>query len=129
MHMSLAELPSWIDGNVYFNQGNSYINDSDNEAYLNYDPAVELIEKEGDVSLQFSVDKAFLDHKVEMISTQTLGKTKIVKAAFDNPNSSEIIFDIDYFGIKRSYDKIIAGPFSNLNIENGQLKIWNSQKL
>ncbi|MGB5667534.1 MAG: right-handed parallel beta-helix repeat-containing protein [Maribacter sp.] len=124
-----SELPSWIDGNVYFNQGNSYINDSDNEAYLNYDPAVELIEKEGDVSLQFSVDKAFLDHKVEMISTQTLGKTKIVKAAFDNPNSSEIIFDIDYFGIKRSYDKIIAGPFSNLNIENGPLKIWNSQEL
>lgn len=123
-----AELPSWINGNVYFNQENSYKNESDNESYLNYDPAAELIEKEGDVYLQFSVNKPFLDHKVEMILTQSLGKTKITKAVFDNPNSSEIIFDADYFGINRSTDNRIAGPFSILNIENGQLKIWNSEK-
>ncbi|MGB5436162.1 MAG: right-handed parallel beta-helix repeat-containing protein [Maribacter sp.] len=124
-----SKLPSWINGNVYFNQEKSSINDPDNEVYLNYDPAVRLIEKEGNVYLQFSVNKAFLDHKVEMISTQTLGKTKIVKAAFDNPNSSEIIFDLDYFGISRLNDNRIAGPFSNLNIKNGPLKIWNSEAL
>ena len=124
-----AELPSWINGNVYFNQKNSYINESDNEAYLLYDPAVELIEKEGDVYLQFSVNTGFLDHKVELISTKTLGKTKITKAAFNNTNSSEIIFDLDYFGIKRSNGNRIAGPFSNLSIESGQLKIWNNEEL
>ena len=123
-----AELPSWISGNVYFNQESSYINKSDNETYLNYDPAVELIEKEGDVYLQFSVNKEFSDHKVEMISTQTLGKTKIVKTAFDNPDSSDIIFEVDYFGVKRSNNNRIAGPFSNLNIKNGQLKIWDGEK-
>lgn len=64
-----------------------------------------------------------------MISTQTLGKSKITKAALDNPNSSEIIFDVDYFGVKRSNDNRIAGPFSNLSIENGPLKIWNSEEL
>ncbi len=124
-----AILPSRIHGNVYFNQEESSINDSDNEAYLNYDPMVELIEKEGDVYLQFSINKAFLDYKVEMISTQTLGLTKITKSAFDNPNSTEIIFDVDYFGINRSNVDRIAGPFSNLNIENRQLKIWNSEDL
>ena len=123
-----SELSSWMNGNVYFNQGKSAKNDSDNEVYLNYDPGVALIEKEGNVYLQFSVNKAFLDHKVEMISTQTLGLTKIVKAAFDNPNSSEIIFDMDYFGINRSTDNGIAGPFSNLNIANGPLKIWNREE-
>ncbi len=71
----------------------------------------------------------FLGHKVELISTHTLGKTKIVKAAFDNPNSSEIIFDVDYFGVKRSNDHSIAGPFSTLSMDNGQLKIWNSEEL
>ncbi|MCK0148186.1 hypothetical protein MWU78_21240 [Arenibacter sp. F26102] len=106
----------------------SSINDSNNEDYLNYDPELALIEKEGDVYLQFSLNKAFFEHKVEMISTKTLSKTKIVKAAFENPNLSEIIFDVDYFGINRSNDNRIAGPFSNLNIENGQLKIWNSAK-
>lgn len=124
-----SELPSWINGNVYFNQENSLINESYNSVYLNYDPAVELIEKEGDVYLQFSVNKSFLDHKVKMITTQTLGKSKIAKATFDNPNSSEIIFDVDYFGVKRSNDNRIAGPFSNLSIEKVQLKIWNSEEL
>ena len=56
-------------------------------------------------------------------STQTLGKTKVTKASFDNPNSSEIIFDVDYFGIKRSKYNRIAGQFSNIRVENGQLKI------
>ncbi len=123
-----AELPSWSKGNVYFNQENSDIDESDHEAYLNYDPAVELIEKEGDVYLQFSVNNAFLDHKVDMISTQTLGKTKITKAAFDNPDGTELIFDVDYFGIERSNEHRIAGPFSTLHLENELLKIWNSEE-
>ena len=119
-----AKLPSWINGNVYFNQDNPPINKSDNTAYLKYNPEVKLIEKEENVYLQLSVNKAFLDHKVKMVSTQTLGKAKIVKAAFDNPNSSEIIFDEDYFSIKYLNDNRIAGPFSNLSIANRQLKIW-----
>ena len=123
-----AELPSWIKGNVYFNQENSHINESEDAAFLNHNPTVELIEKEGDVYLHFSVNEAFSNHKVELISTQTLGKTKITKAAFDNPNSSEIIFDVDYFGAERLKDHSIAGPFSNLNIEDGQLEIWHSEE-
>ncbi|WP_117880452.1 right-handed parallel beta-helix repeat-containing protein [Aureibaculum luteum] len=124
-----AELPSWLYGNVYFNQKESTINDSHNEVHLNYNPTVKLLEKEGDVYLQFSVNKAFLEHRVELISTQTLGVTKIVKTVFDHPNGSEIIFNVDYFGINRSNDNPVAGPFSTINMENGSLKIWNSKEL
>ena len=123
-----AELPSWSKGNVYFKQENSDNDESNHEAFLNYDPAAELLEKEGNVYLQFSVNQAFLDHKVEMITTQTLGKTKITKAAFDNPDGTELIFDVDYFGNKRSNEHCIAGPFSALHLENGLLKIWNSEE-
>ena len=119
-----AKLPSWINGNVYFNQDNPSINKSDNTAYLKYSPEIELIEREANVYLEFNVNEAFVDHKVKMVTTQTLGKSKIVKAAFDNPNSSEILFDEDYFNIKYSNDSSIAGPFSNLNMATRQLKIW-----
>lgn len=122
-----TKLPSWINGNIYFNQNSLSVDNLDNTACLKYNPKVKLIEKEENVYLQFSVNNAFADHKVKMVSTQTLGKTKVTKASFDNPNSSEINFDIDYFGIKRSKINRIAGPFSNLGIENGQLKIWNSK--
>jgi len=123
-----VKLPTWISGNVYFNKVKSDTNVSNNAIYLNYNSNVELIENKGDIYLHIAVNKSFLNHNVELISTQTLGKTKIAKTVFDNPNNSDILFDVDYFGINRSNKKTIAGPFSDLSLENNQIKIWDSEE-
>ena len=123
-----TKLPSPIIGNIFLNQKRSPKKKLGNTIYLKQKTEIELIEKEGDLYLQMHLGKEFASYKVNMVSTQTLGKTKVTKAYFDNTNSSEIIFDVDFFNIKRTDKNIISGPFSELKIVNGQFKVWNSNK-
>ena len=50
------------------------------------------------------------DFKVDMISTDTLGKAFEPQQKFENPDGTPITFDVDYFGNHRTAD-VIPGPF------------------
>ncbi|KAA5821844.1 DUF1565 domain-containing protein [Algibacter amylolyticus] len=122
-----SKFPVAINGNVYFTPEEFHTNNSNNEIFLKHNSGVELIEKEEEVYL--SLHNAFLKHKVSLITTETLGKSKIVKTVFDNPDGSEINFDLDYFGVKRSNNNITAGPFLKVNLEDELIKIWSNKNL
>lgn len=50
------------------------------------------------------------DFQVSTVTTETLGMAFEPEQRFENPDSSDIIFDRDYFGKRRGQDTI-PGPF------------------
>ena len=68
----------------------------------NFNPYVVIIEEENKVYLEFLVDESFINHKTQVITTSRLGKVKMAREAFENPDSTALIIDTDFFGKKRS---------------------------
>ncbi len=119
-----SKLPVWIDGNIYFNHANPSTRDINFKSFAELDPGVRLIEENGSGSLNLTLDPAFFDYKVKLLSSEMLGKAKIPKTAYENADGTRLILDEDYFGYKRSPEANIAGPFFNLNPGNSKLKLW-----
>jgi hypothetical protein len=119
-----AFLPVWMEGNAYFNEAKPSNKDTNLINLSAFNPEVKLLEEGENVYLQFQLDQLFYQHKVKIITTEVLGKTKIPKALFENPDGTPLIIDKDYFGNMRSSENNSAGPFNNLNIKVIALKVW-----
>ena len=117
-------LPSWFSGNVYYNGANLSGLDSSFIQLNAFNPEVRLIEEGEKVMLQISVEPSLIHHKIKIINTQALGKTKVTKAAFDNPDGSALIIDEDYSGKKFSANDALAGPFQVIRAEKMILTVW-----
>jgi hypothetical protein len=121
---STFKLPSWFVGDIYFNGVTTSGKENDCIQLAGFNPDVKLMEDGDKVMLQFFIDPAVLNHKVKIISTLDLGKAKIPKAAFDNPDGSSFIFDEDYLGRKRISQNIYSGPFAGLNVGENLIRVW-----
>jgi hypothetical protein len=117
-----SKLPIWIKGNLYFGQAKPSDKD-ENFKVADNNPFIKLVENKGEKFLEFSFDSTYDDHKVEMISTEMLGKAKISKAKFENPDGSAIQFNTDYFGKKRETSDLRAGPFSEIKMGKSIIKV------
>jgi hypothetical protein len=119
-----AKLPVWMSGNIYYNGANpsdkdvSFVNDS------TFNPGVKLIEEGENGYLHVTFNENYNNHKGKIVTTEILGKAKIPKAAFDNPDGTPLKIDHDYFGNLRTGETTSAGPFSNLKTGNIVLKVW-----
>ncbi|MFC4213092.1 right-handed parallel beta-helix repeat-containing protein, partial [Pedobacter lithocola] len=122
-----AKLPVWIKGNIYYKQAKPS-NKDENFATSTANPEIKVIVEGGDTFLHFTTDKAYFEQKVQLITTELLGKAKIPKAAFENPDGTALIMDTDYFGNKRSDGNIHAGPFVNLKSGKVFVKVWMAKK-
>jgi hypothetical protein len=119
-----ARLPVWMSGNVYYygakpsNKDVSFTNDS------TFNPVIKLVEEGEHGYLHFTFNQSYYKQEVRMITTELLGKAKIPKAAFDNPDGTPLKIDHDYFGNLRSGETTVAGPFSKLNTDEIKLELW-----
>jgi hypothetical protein len=119
-----ARLPVWMSGNIYYNGAKpsdkdvSFVNDS------TFNPAVKLVEDGENGYLHITFNENYNNHKGQIVTTEILGKAKIPKAAFDNPDGTPLKIDHDYFGNLRTGETTSAGPFSNLNSGSVVLKVW-----
>jgi hypothetical protein len=113
-----------MSGNIYYNGAKpsdkdvSFTNDS------TFNPGVKLVEEGENGYLHLTFNNSFYDHKGKIITTEILGKAKIPKAAFDNPDGTPLRIDHDFFGNVRTGETTVAGPFSNLNKGSVVLKVW-----
>jgi hypothetical protein len=115
--------PVMLNGNVFYNGAEPSEKDDDFENSPDYNPEIKLTEKGDNLFLNFNFDKAFYNHKTEIVTTEMLGKAVIPKAAFDNRDGTKLEIDNDYFGKKRSENNC-AGPFSQLKKGEVNLKVW-----
>ena len=119
-----AVLPVWMSGNIFYNGANPCDKEKDNPESSGYNPEVKLVEKGDNVFLQFGFNQKFYGLKGDFITTEFLGKDKVPKAMFENPDGTPVKIDEDYFGHLRSGENAVPGPFVDLEKGSVNLKVW-----
>lgn len=117
-----AAYPMFVDGNVYYKYNRPYDKETHNLVRSDFDPDA-VIEDEGDaVYLSFSIE-GLDDFRIRMITTELLGKAKLAKQAYEQPDGTPIVFDSDYFGRRRS-DNPAPGPFCEIREGRQRIRVW-----
>jgi hypothetical protein len=119
-----AKLPVWMAGNIFCNGAMPCMVEMNPVEFPGWNPSLKLTEESHGVYLHFTTDEAWLNQKTEIITTEFLGKAKIPKAPFDNPDGSPLTVNLDYFGNLRLNTNNLPGPFLEVNPGKVSLKIW-----
>lgn len=119
-----AALPVWIEDNVYCNGAKPSAKDARAVNAAEFHPDVELVERGSNTFLHVTLDQRITNQNEKTVTTERLGKAKVSKAAFDNPDGTALAIDTDYFGNKRSGENVSAGPFANPKPGRLELKVW-----
>jgi hypothetical protein len=119
-----AKLPVWISGNIYYNQAIPYKDETEFVRNAGFKPEISVTEEENSVFLSYSTDENGTEPKTQLITTELLGKAKIPKEAFENPDGTPIKIDSDYFGKSRSESNPSVGPFEKPGKGRIRLKVW-----
>lgn len=105
-------LPVWTGGNIYFNGAKPCDIEEDYTIDNEHVITLELKETDGRMRLVTNIGGYLPQGK--MIDSNTLGMAFEPEERFENPDGSDIIFDLDYDGNKRS-NTPVAGPFCRYN--------------
>jgi len=112
-------------GNVYLAGAEPSAHDQDALVDADLDPAVTLQEKPDGWWLAMTVDSTWVSkQKRSMVTTKALGRAKIPKAPFEQPDGTPYRLDTDYFGKHRNAENPAAGPFQFVSQERIRLKVW-----
>jgi hypothetical protein len=76
------------------------------------------------VYLTYSIDDKVSNLKTVLVTTGLLGKAKMPRELFENPDGSPITFDTDYSGKKRTDAAPTPGPFENPGSGTIKIKVW-----
>jgi hypothetical protein len=119
-----AVLPVWISGNVYYNKAVHYKGEINYVENPGFKPVMEIAEEGNSVFLNLSLDERGSDVKTQFITTALLGKAKMPKEGFENPDGTPLKIDTDYLGNRRSESNPSAGPFENPGAGMNKIKVW-----
>ncbi|MBR5897565.1 MAG: hypothetical protein IKZ39_08130, partial [Lachnospiraceae bacterium] len=104
-------LPVWTGGNAYFNGAKPC--DKEKDAFVDTEHDVKInLHIDGD---RWEIESDLFDYlpkTCNLISTKTLGMAFEPEQKYENPDGSDIFFDVDFFGNRREL-KVIAGPFTD----------------
>ena len=101
-------LPVWTGGNVYFNGAKPISKEKDYYEDTEHEIKIELTTDGADWKLDTNLFE-YLPKNCSLINTETLGMAFEPEQYYENPDGSEIVFDTDIYGNKRT-DRIAAGP-------------------
>jgi hypothetical protein len=121
---SKAELPVFINNNVYYNGAKPFVDEINKTVDLAYDPNIKMSVDGDQVYLHMTLDQSFIKQKGTSITSELLGKAKIPNAKFENADGTSLQIDKDYFGAIRGGEQVAAGPFSNPVQGELSLKVW-----
>ncbi len=119
-----AVLPVWISGNIYYNIAVPYKDEKNFYRNPGFKPSLEITEEGDNVFLSYTIDGNETGLKTLFVATDLLGKAKMAKEGFENPDGTPLKIDTDYFGNKRSETAPSAGPIENPGNGAERLKIW-----
>jgi len=119
-----AVLPVWISGNIYYNMAVPYKNEKNSYRNPDFKPSLEITEEGDNVFLFYSIDGKETGLNTLFVTTELLGKAKMAKEGFENPDGTPLKIDTDFFGSKRSESAPSAGPFENPGNGTEHLKLW-----
>lgn len=115
--------PVYIGRNVYYNGAKSYEKESEPLIQEKLNPGVRFIEEGGKLYIEFDADDALLAKKNVILRSWDFETPRITECAYESPDGSEIVFDTDILGNKRT-EKSPAGPFASLEKGHNRIRIW-----
>lgn len=119
-----AKLPVFISDNLYLYGAKPSSKDINSKVDLGFDPSIRLEEKEGSGYLHITLSQLYAGMKVKIIRTEILGKARIPKARFDNPDGTPLMIEHDYSGNLRNEQNNLPGPFVSLTGYQVSVKVW-----
>jgi len=119
-----AKLPMQIQGNVYYNGAKPHANEENYLAKAEFDPQIKVVQRDNSVFLHITLDDSLRNLDTPLVTTALLGRAKMSKAAYENPDGTPLRINTDYFGEKRSEVNPSAGPFENPGEGRLTLKVW-----
>lgn len=114
--------PVYVWNNVYYNGAASF--EREENVLREKELAYKITDDGKDVYIDIELSKDALKVKDDIISSKTLGETRISQARFENPDGSDMYIDKDFLGNKRN-DKTLVGPFEDLKEGNNRILIWS----
>jgi alpha-N-arabinofuranosidase len=76
------------------------------------------------VHIHLTLDQAVQKSNSALITTELLGKAKIPRLPYENPDGSPLKIDTDYFDRPRSPSSPTPGPFEKPGSGSLKLKVW-----
>lgn len=119
-----SKYPVWMGGNIYYRGAKPSVKEKNFTVSPTFDPKIKLEEKDENVFLDLIFDQQYYDLKEDLITSELLGKTRVTKTLFDNPDGTPLKMDKDYFGHTRSMENAVAGPFVDLDKGSMSIKVW-----
>ena len=104
-------LPVWSKGNVYFNGAKPWEKEKDFIEDAEHTIDVSVTEKEDGWHLSTNLYEYLPKGTASLVDTETLGMAFEPEQYFENPDGTRIVFQEDYFGIRRG-NTCMAGPFA-----------------
>lgn len=116
-----AELPVWIASNTYYHHATPYEDEINSIQNADFNPGVKLEETDGKVYLLFATALPAQKSVSKTITTQTLGKTKMANAFYENPDGTVLKIESVYFGNARSGK---SKESIDLSGESRKIRVW-----
>ncbi|MDR1859384.1 MAG: hypothetical protein LBR06_00485, partial [Bacteroidales bacterium] len=114
--------PSWAAGNAYYGVAQPKADEKNTILKPDVNPSFKLEEKGNEVYVSFDL-QGFNDFITSLITTETLGKAKFPKEAYEQPDGAPIMFNIDYHGNTRSQTPA-PGPFERSKTGANSFRVW-----
>ena len=120
--------PMQMAGNVFLKEAKPSKHEKKPLIQPDFDPGIKLLEDKDSVRLHITLDKTWIEKQSHpLVTTELLGRAKIPKLPYEQPDSSKYRIDTDYFGKKRNTDSPYPGPFELPGGGTQVLKLWPPQ--
>jgi alpha-L-arabinofuranosidase len=120
-----ADLPVWMDGNVFLKGARPSKHEKNPLVTPECDPAIKLVEKADGFYLELVLDKSWIGEQTHKLATSDLlGKAAIPNLPYEQPDGTPILINTDYFGKKRNESNPTPGPFETPGRGDFKLKVW-----
>jgi hypothetical protein len=114
--------PSFIDCNAYYNGAQAYEKEEHKLVQPDFDPEFRLEDKGNEVYVSFTL-QGLANLPTSTVNTERLGKAKMPKQAYEQPDGSPIVINYDYFGRQRG-ERPAPGPFEQIKDGEVRRKVW-----
>jgi len=124
-HLTTAKLPSTASGNVFVGKAQPFkFGDTTVQAETFNAPPV-LTQKADGWYLWLAADSSWrAAGRCRTVTSELLGTAKIPHVRYENPDSSPIRIDIDYFDKPRNESNPFPGPFEIIRDGEQEFKVW-----
>jgi hypothetical protein len=123
-----TDSPMIVHGNVYLGGAAPYEGEISFTGPNGFDPNIGLVEEESGVQLEMSWPQAGPDQQNQIVTTGLLGRSRIAKLPYVNPDGAPLKIDTDYFGETRAKENPSAGPFASPGEGKRSLQVWRGNR-